>query len=97
MHAARVLACRLYAAAHDMIVVGEYDPRPDPVPWLNGEQELRPIGPDGFDVVLAVSPDAGSDGTAVDDTAVDNTAFGASLERLRADGHRVVMIDRRAS
>lgn len=86
MHAARVLACRLYAAAHDMIVVGEYDPRPDPIPWLNGEQELRPIGPDGFDLVLAVPPDA-------DDLPRD--AFDAALKQLRADQHHVIMIGRR--
>lgn len=86
MHAARVLACRLYAAAHDMIVVGEYDPRPDPVPWLTGEEELRPIGPDGFDLVLAVAPDA-------DD--LPREAFDCALKQLRTDRHHVIMVDRR--
>lgn len=86
MHAARVLACRLYAAAHDMIVVGEYARKPDPAPWLDGQEELRPIGPDGVDLVLAVTPDAA-------DRPRDD--FDAALEQLRADGCHVVMIDRR--
>ena len=85
MHAARVLACKLYAAAHDMIIVGEYSPRPDPVPWLAGEEELRPVGPDGFDLVLAVGPDA-------DDLPRD--AFDAALKQLRTDRHHVIMVDR---
>jgi len=85
MHAARVLACRLYAAAHDMIVVGEYAPRPDPIPWLAGEEELRPVGPGGFDLVLAVGPDA-------DD--LPREAFDAALKQLRTDRHHVIMVDR---
>lgn len=86
MHAARVLACKLYAAAHEMIVIGEYSPRPDPRAWLNGEEDLRPVGPDGFELVLAVPPDA-------EDLPRD--AFDAALRQLRTDRYHVIMIERR--
>lgn len=79
------LACQLYAANHDLDIVGLYGIDPADRPSSVADDQIPIVGPGGFDLVLAVAPDRNEPACA---------EFTERLERLRSDGVEIVFIDR---